>query len=79
MEKWLEELKNALKCKVHLFGHYHEDRIEFPYYESFYTDIEALDDIIKRWENYDKTGKLDWWLPLSPRFQRLINGGFQKD
>lgn len=74
MEKWLEELKNALKCKVHLFGHYHEDRIELPYYESFYTDIETLDDIIKRWENYDKTGKLDWWLPLSPKMKRLMEG-----
>jgi hypothetical protein len=41
--------------------------------------MELLTDIVARWKEYDETGKLHWWLPVSPRFQRLINGGSQKD
>jgi hypothetical protein len=31
-------------------------------------EYEDIDTIWQRWQNYDKTGKLDWWLPKSPSF-----------
>ena len=78
-EVWLEEIAHTFEWKIWLFGHYHADRIEWPHVEQFYTEMEELNDIVRRWKVYDETKELDWWLPLSPRFQRLINGGSQKD
>lgn len=72
MEVWLEELVNSIEWKLILFGHYHQDRIEWPHVEQFYTEIEPLNTITARWAKYDETGELGWWLPLSPRFQRLM-------
>lgn len=74
MEKWLEQLKDKINWNIWLYGHYHADRIEAPHVEQFYYEYESFDKIFERWSRYDKTGELDWWLPLSPRFQRLING-----
>lgn len=72
MEKWMEKAKDELKWNIWLFGHYHADRIEWPHVEQFYTEIELLDDIIKRWKQYDETGELDWWLPLAPRMKKIM-------
>lgn len=72
MEVWMEKLANSITWKIWLFGHYHQDRIEWPHVEQFYIEIEPLMNIIERWSNYDKTGKLDWWLPLAPRMERIM-------
>lgn len=68
MEVWLENIRAKVRHNVWLWGHYHADRIEAPHCEVFYFEIEDLEDIFARWENYDKTVELDWWLPLSPQF-----------
>lgn len=75
MEIWLDELKNKVNWKYYLFGHYHADRIEKPYVEQFYQEYEDVESIIARWEKYDKTGELDWWLPKSPTFVEVSNNG----
>ena len=53
MELWLEKFKGMIQWKVWLFGHFHADRVERPHVEMFYKDIEPLEDIAARWENYD--------------------------
>ena len=72
MELWLDTIKDNVKWKYYLFGHFHADRIERPYVEQFYQDYEFLDEIVKRWERYEKTGELDWWLIKSPNFYQGI-------
>lgn len=71
MEMWLDELKDNVKWKYWLFGHYHADRIERPHVEQFYQKYEDMNDIITRWDKYDKTGELDWYLPKSPAFYEV--------
>lgn len=71
MEIWLEELAKRVSWKLWLFGHYHADRIEWPHVEQFYFEMESLDDIVARWAKYDETGEIDWWLPTSPKFDKL--------
>lgn len=68
MEVWLDELKDNVKWKYYLFGHYHADRIERPYVEQFYQEYEDVESIIARWKKYDETGELDWWIPRSFNF-----------
>lgn len=68
MEIWLDELKDNVKWKYYLFGHYHADRIERPHVEQFYQEYEDVESIIARWDKYDETGELDWYLPKSPAF-----------
>lgn len=74
MEKWMDGLADNIIWKNWLFGHYHTDRIELPHVECYYTDIEALDDIVARWKRYDETKELDWWLPVSPKMKRMMKG-----
>ena len=68
IEMWLDELKDNVKWKYYLFGHYHADRIERPHVEQFYQEYEDVESIIARWNKYDETGELDWYLPKSPAF-----------
>lgn len=68
MERFLERILNITSYNVWLFGHFHHDRLERPHIEQFYTDIEELDNTMQRWEEYDKTGELDWVLEKSPNF-----------
>lgn len=68
MERWMEELKDKMVWFIWLFGHYHQDRLERPYVEMYYHDIEELDEIMRRWEVYGDTDQLDWWLNKSPNF-----------
>ena len=68
MEVWFDELKDNVKWKYWLFGHYHADRIERPHVEQFYQEYEDVESIIARWNKYDETGELDWWLPKSAAF-----------
>ena len=68
MELWMDKLKDTLKWKYWLFGHYHADRVERPHVEMLYHDTESLDNIVDRWDRYDQTGELDWWIQKSPNF-----------
>ena len=68
MELWLEEFKESITFNVYCFGHFHADRLERPYVEQYYNDIEELEAIWHRWNKYSKTGELDWWLTKSPSF-----------
>ena len=68
MEVWMAKFKEKFLWKHWAFGHFHSDRIERPYVEQFYTEVEDLETIIARWDKYTKTKELDWWLPKSPNF-----------
>ena len=68
MEVWLDKIYKKFTFGVTLFGHYHADRIEAPFVEQYFNDIENLDIIKERWDKYAKTGKLDWYLVKSPNF-----------
>jgi hypothetical protein len=68
MEIWMEKFKDMIDWGIWCFAHYHTDRIERPYVEQFYTEIEDLESVIARWEKFGYTGELDWWLPKSPNF-----------
>ena len=71
MEIWFDELKDNIKWKYWLFGHYHADRIERPHVEQFYQEYEDAESIIARWDKYDEAGELDYWLPKSPAFYEV--------
>lgn len=68
MEIWMEKLKEEMDWGIWLYGHYHADRLERPYAEIFYYEMEDLNDIVARWEKYKETGELEWWFPKSPSF-----------
>jgi len=68
MEHWLDEVIHSINYNVYLFGHFHDDRLVRPHVEMFYNNIESLDIIYQRWEQYDKTKELDWWLKKDPNF-----------
>ena len=73
MEKWMDKLRESVQWNIWCFGHYHRDRIELPHVEQFYTEVEDLRTIEERWKKYDETGELDWWIPISPKFEKLKN------
>lgn len=68
MERWMDELKEQIHWGIWLFGHYHADRLERPFVEMYFKDVERLEVIANRWEDYDEDGYLDWWLVKSPNF-----------
>ena len=68
MEVWLGKFKDMIGWGIWLFAHYHTDRLERPHVEIFYQEVEPLDTIVSRWEKYDKTGEVDWWIPKSPAY-----------
>lgn len=69
MELWMENLKNEMKWKYWLFGHYHDNRLVRPHVEMLYGDIESLEDFINRWDYFDETGSIkDWWIPKDSNF-----------
>ena len=74
MEVWMDGLAKKLKWDLWLFAHYHADRIELPHVEQFYMEMEPLNDIVARWEKFDKTGELDWWLSISPKMDKIMEG-----
>jgi len=79
MELWMDKIyrKNCGKT-IWLWGHYHRDSIEAPRCEMFYEDLSSLKEIKERWNKYDETGELDWWLVKSPFFEerkeKFLNG-----
>lgn len=68
MEQWLDVIKDNIDWGIYCFGHYHVDRLERPHVEQFYMECKDIDTIWQRWQNYDKTGELDWQLIKSPNF-----------
>lgn len=68
MEVWLGKFKEMFDWSIWLFGHYHADRLERPYVEQFYEEVEDLESVIARWDKYKATGELDWWLPKARDF-----------
>lgn len=70
MEEFLEDVKKKIKIsKAWLWGHYHDDRIEAPHAEMYFNDMEELNVIANRWEEYDNGKELDWYLVKSPLFR----------
>ena len=63
----MDEVQKQVSWKLWLFGHYHSDRIELPHVEMFSFEIEPLNAIIERWEDYDNGGELAWYIPQSPK------------
>lgn len=68
MELWLNKFRHMFTWYTWCFGHYHADRIERPGVEMFYTEVENLETVIKRWDDYYDGKELDWWLPKSPNY-----------
>jgi 3-oxoacid CoA-transferase subunit A len=68
MEVWMAKIEEKINWGIWCFAHYHTDRLERPHVEIFYQEVEPLDTIISRWEKYDKTGEVDWWIPKSPSY-----------
>lgn len=68
MEIWMEKLCGQIQFHCWCFGHYHADRLERPYIEQYFNDIEILEVIWDRWAEYDENNELDWWLNKSPNF-----------
>ena len=68
MEVWLDKFESMILWKCWCFGHYHADRIERPFVEQFYIEVEDMDSIWNRWQKYTQTKELDWWIPKSPNF-----------
>lgn len=68
MEVWMSKFKDSINWGIWLFGHYHADRLERPHVEQFYEEVEDLPTILARWEKYDKTGEVDWWIPKARDF-----------
>lgn len=82
MELFLEEILKVFRWKILLFGHYHADRIERPGVEQFYKNTENIKTIVDRWNTYNKTGELDWWLVKSPQFyynDKIQQGDYFED
>jgi hypothetical protein len=77
MEVWLGKFKNMISWGVWLFGHYHADRLERPYVEQFYEEVEDLNSIMARWKKYSDTQELDWWLPKARDF--YMGMGIEED
>ena len=64
----MDKFKEMISWECWCFGHFHADRLERPYVEQFYYEVEELDTVFERWQKYHKTGELSWWLPRSPNF-----------
>lgn len=75
MELWMDQLNEKITYHTWCFAHYHQDRIEAPYIEMFYGEVENLEDVEARWGRYNETGELDWWLPKAPNFYMYTKYG----
>ena len=68
MEHWMNEIKDNIHYDVFCFGHFHDDRLVRPHVEMYYNNMEELSEIYNRWQNYDATGELPWYLTKDPNF-----------
>lgn len=65
MERFLDVLKGNFDWTCWLFGHFHADRLERPGVEMYYTDIEDLKNIRRRWIRKDGP---PWWMLKGPNY-----------
>lgn len=72
MERWMDRLLSKIDWKVWCWGHFHDNRIEAPYCEMFFSDVQNLEDVKKRWEEYSQNGKLDCGLSMSPKMKQTF-------
>lgn len=70
MEEFLEEISHNANWNIWCFGHYHANRVERPKVEQYYNDIEDIEELQHRWEEYDKTHKLPWYIRKGPMFDK---------
>ena len=68
MEVWMNKFKEMINWKCWCFGHYHADRVERPYVEQFYVEVEDLATVWSRWYNYSRGIPIEWWIPKSPNY-----------
>jgi 3-oxoacid CoA-transferase subunit A len=68
MEVWMNKFKEMINWKAWCFGHYHADRVERPYVEQFYVEVEDLTTVWSRWYNYSRGIPIEWWIPKSPNY-----------
>lgn len=68
MEVWMNKFKEMFNWKCWCFGHYHADRVERPYVEQFYVEVEDLATVWSRWYNYSRGIPIEWWIPKSPNY-----------
>lgn len=68
MEVWMNKFKEMINWKAWCFGHYHADRVERPYVEQFYVEVEDLTAVWSRWYNYSRGIPIEWWIPKSPNY-----------
>lgn len=68
MEVWLNKFKEMIMWKCWCFAHYHADRVERPYVEQFYVEVEDLATVWSRWYNYSRGIPIEWWIPKSPNY-----------
>ena len=68
MERWMDQIKDDIRCDVWCFGHFHADRIERPGVEQYYHDMEDMDVIYNRWVKYKTDKELPWHLVKGPAF-----------
>ena len=55
MENWLDTVNIMVGWNIWCFGHFHADRIEQPFVEQYYYDVENLDDVYNYWiQDFDK-------------------------
>lgn len=57
MEKFLDKIVQICQWRIWLFGHYHADRIERPYVQQLYNNIEDINTIWNMWKNYKYLNK----------------------
>lgn len=69
MEVWMESFKDKITWNIWLFGHFHDDRLVRPHVEMFYTDIEELETIYKRWTTDEE---IPWWIPKDPNYNEGV-------
>lgn len=62
-EIWLDDIKDAIRYHVWLFGHFHADRIEKHNVEQYFKKSDTLDAIWSRWT---EPNGLEWWIERSP-------------
>ena len=64
----MNKIKEDIHFHVWCFGHFHADRLERPYVEQYYNDMEELNTVYKRWKDYDKIKDLPWYLVKGQNF-----------
>ena len=67
----MEVIKDHVKWKAWLFGHFHADRLELPKVEQYFNDIESLSNIKRRW--LEDEPNVDWWLRKGPNYYMEAN------